>query len=126
MTIPDTLKYTDTHEWLRPEGDRCVVGITDHAQSQLGDVVFVELPTVGRLVEKGEACAVVESVKAAGDIYAPVAGEIVAVNEALVGDPGRINADPYGEAWLFEIRPTDSSSLNSLKDSVAYTALLSS
>lgn len=125
MNIPGNLLYTDTHEWVRAEDDRLIVGITDHAQSQLGDVVFIELPAVGRAVQKGEACAVVESVKAAGDIYAPVAGEIVAVNESLPSDPGRINSDPYGGAWLFAIKPADPSATAGLKSPADYAALIS-
>src|SRR5215470_19270913 len=97
------LRFTRDHEWVRLDGDFAVVGITDYAQSQLGDVVYVELPTVGRRVEKGKEAAVVESVKAASEIYAPVSGEIIAVNDALSGEPGKINADPMGEGWFLKL-----------------------
>ena len=108
--IPNDLKYTDTHEWLKADGDTFLLGITDHAQDALGDVVFVELPEVGRKLAKGEAFAVVESVKAASDIYAPIAGEIVAVNDVLNDEPAQINANPYG-AWLVRIKAADESEL---------------
>ena len=105
--IPADLKYARTHEWVRQLGDGNVeVGISDHAQGALGDLVFVELPEVGRNVTSQEACAVVESVKAASDIYAPVAGSVVAVNEALVKEPELINQDPYGRGWIMRIKPT--------------------
>ena len=108
--IPNDLKYTDTHEWLKADGDTFLLGITDHAQDALGDVVFVELPEVGRKLAKGEAFAVVESVKAASDIYAPIAGEIVEVNDVLNDEPAQINANPYG-AWLVRIKAADESEL---------------
>src|SRR5512144_640518 len=101
MNIPTNLRYAKTHEWVRVEGPVAVVGITDHAQHELTDVVYVELPAVGRDLEAGKECAVVESVKAASDIYAPVSGEIVAVNEELSHAPELINQDPYGKGWLF-------------------------
>ncbi len=103
--IPADLKYTETHEWVRDNGDGTVtVGITDHAQDALGDLVFVELPEVGKHFAAKDACAVVESVKAASDIYAPVAGEVVAINESLDATPEHINSDPYGEGWIFQLK----------------------
>ncbi len=102
--VPDTLRYTQTHEWLRQEADGSItVGITDHAQAQLGDLVYVELPAVGKTLAAGDACAVVESVKAAADVYAPLAGTVLAVNEALNGAPELVNQDPYGAGWLMRV-----------------------
>jgi glycine cleavage system H protein len=121
MNVPGDLKYTDSHEWIRNEPDGTVtIGITDHAQSALGDLVFVELPAVGRKLAAGEACAVVESVKAASDVYAPLAGEVVAINDALASSPELVNQDAYA-AWLFRMRPSDSNSLAGLLDAAAYT-----
>lgn len=126
MTIPAELKYTASHEWVRLEADGTVaVGITHHAQDLLGDMVFVEPPTVGRKLAAHEECAVVESVKAASDIYAPVAGEVVAVNEALESAPERINQDPYG-AWMFKLRPDNPADLEGLLDAAAYRAQVES
>jgi glycine cleavage system H protein len=120
MQLPDNLKYTDTHEWVRQEADGTVtVGITDHAQEQLGDVVFVDMPAAGRTFKQGDECGVIESVKAAADIYAPVAGEIVASNSTLVDAPEKINHAPY-ETWLFKIKPQDSAELQNLLDAAAY------
>ena len=120
MKIPDDLRYTDTHEWIRKESDGTIsVGITDHAQEMLGDLVFVENPEVGRQVKKGEECGVVESVKAASDIYAPVSGEIVGANEALDEAPESINEGAY-DAWMFRIRPADAAELDALLDGAAY------
>ena len=120
MKTPQDLKYTKSHEWIRQEADGTVtVGITDHAQDQLGDVVFVEAPKPGRTVKKGEECGVIESVKAAADIYAPVSGEIVAANEALADEPEKVNEDAYA-AWMFRIRPSDASELAGLLDAAAY------
>lgn len=122
--IPSELKYVASHEWVRDEGDGTVtVGITEFAQEQLGDVVFVELPEVGDEAEAEQDIAVVESVKAASDIYAPIAGDIVAVNEALVDAPETINADPYGDAWLFKIKLANQDDLNNLLDADAYASL---
>ena len=118
--------YTKTHEWALPEGDTVLVGITDYAQDALGDVVYVELPEVGRKVEKGEAVAVVESVKTASDIYAPVSGEVVEVNTALEKTPELINQDPYGEGWIFRIRPLDMGHLDDLLDAAGYQEVLES
>ena len=120
--IPADLKYTKTHEWARLDPDGSVtVGITDHAQEQLGDMVFVELPELERVVTAGEACAVVESVKAASDVYSPLAGKVVAVNEALTEKPELVNQDPYGEGWLFQLQPGEA--LDGLLDAAAYTAV---
>jgi glycine cleavage system H protein len=120
------LKFTKDHEWVRAEGDAVTIGITDHAQNALGDVVFVDLPEVGRTVAAGEACAVVESVKAASDVYAPIAGKIVEVNAALVDDPGLINREPTGEGWFFRIEPADPSAIAALMDDAAYAAFVES
>lgn len=126
MDIPKDRFYTKTHEWALPEGDTVLVGITDYAQDALGDVVYVELPEVGRKVEKGEAVAVVESVKTASDIYAPVSGEVVGVNTALEKTPELINRDPYGEGWIFRIRPLDMGHLDDLLDAAGYQEVLES
>ncbi|MCL5042203.1 MAG: glycine cleavage system protein GcvH [Gammaproteobacteria bacterium] len=124
-TIPAELRYASSHEWVREESDGTLtIGITDHAQDLLGDVVFVELPEVGRVVSAGEECAVVESVKAASDIYAPVSGEVIAINDSLDEAPEGVNGDPYGEAWFFKIKPSDSSELDKLLDAEAYGASL--
>jgi glycine cleavage system H protein len=126
MTIPTDLKYTKTHEWAKAEADGTVaVGITHHAQELLGDMVFVENPAVGRKLAVGEECAVVESVKAASDVYAPVAGEVVAVNTAVSDSPELINQDPYG-AWMFKIKPAAPGELDALLDAAAYQALVES
>ena len=123
--IPADLKYAATHEWLRAEqGSEAVVGITDHAQDALGDLVFVELPEVGRDVAAGEACAVVESVKAASDIYAPIAGRISAVNTALIDAPEQVNTDCYGAGWLFRMTPAGATDASGLLDADGYRALL--
>jgi glycine cleavage system H protein len=120
MTTPDNLKYTNSHEWVRPETDGTVtVGITFHAQEMLGDVVFVESPAVGRKVKQGEECGVIESVKAAADIYAPLGGEVVAVNAELEEAPEKVNQDPYS-AWMFKIKPDDAGQLTALLDAAAY------
>ena len=125
MNIPKELKYTESHEWVRQEADGTVtIGITDHAQEQLGDIVFVEAPKAGRKVAKGEAVGVVESVKAASDIYAPVAGEIVAGNDALADAPEQVNADAYG-SWLFRIKPDNAADLGQLLDAAAYEKVAS-
>jgi len=124
-TVPADLKYTKSHEWIRDNGDGTVtVGITDHAQEALGDLVFVELPEGGRSVELDEACAVVESVKAASDIYAPIAGEIVEGNDALADSPELVNADAYGDGWIFKLRPADPAALAALMDADAYGKVL--
>lgn len=117
------LKYTDQHEWLKLDGDVATVGITQHATSQLGDIVFVELPEVGASFEENGEAATVESVKAASDVYAPLAGEIVEVNAAIVEDPSLVNADPQGGGWFFKIKLSDPASADGLLDEAAYTAL---
>jgi len=120
---PADLKYTETHEWVRTNPDGTVtVGITDHAQAALGEMVYVELPDVGRKVARGESLIVVESTKAASDAYAPLAGEIVAVNEALADAPQQVNEDPYGSGWLIQIRPSDAAELGTLLSATDYTA----
>ena len=120
MNIPADLKYTESHEWVRAEADGSVtVGITEFAQDALGDIVFVELPTVGKTYSAGDDAAVVESVKAASDIYAPVAGEVIAVNETVAGAPESINSDAYS-AWLFKLKPADANAINGLLDAAAY------
>ena len=120
MSSPSSLRYTESHEWARQEADGTVtIGITDHAQSALGDVVFVELPEVGRSLAAGEACAVVESVKAASDIYAPIAGEVIEANAAVVDTPESINADAYA-AWLFKIKPASAEDIAKLLAAAAY------
>ncbi|MFO1399395.1 MAG: glycine cleavage system protein GcvH [Burkholderiales bacterium] len=124
MNVPADLKYAESHEWMRAESDGTVtIGITDHAQSALGDLVFIELPKVGRVVKAGEACAVVESVKAASDVYAPIAGEVVGANDALTGTPETLNEDAYG-AWLFRIKPAEANALAGMLDAAAYEKLI--
>jgi len=120
MNVPDDLLYTETHEWIRREGENVRVGITDHAQSELTDVVYVELPKMDRQVNAREATAVVESVKAASDIYAPVKGTVVEVNKALEADPGLLNREPFGEGWIFVLKIDDPGDLKHLKDAAAY------
>ena len=124
MNVPADVKYAESHEWMRAESDGTVtIGITDHAQSALGDLVFIELPKVGRVVKAGEACAVVESVKAASDVYAPIAGEVVGANDALTGTPETLNEDAYG-AWLFRIKPAEANALAGMLDAAAYEKLI--
>jgi glycine cleavage system H protein len=119
-----TVRFTKDHEWVRLDGDLAVVGITDYAQSQLGDVVYVELPEIGRRVEQGKEAAVVESVKAASEVYAPVSGEVAEVNEALAADPAAVNADPMGQGWFIKLRVYDPRELDSLMDEEAYERLV--
>ena len=114
MSAPKNLKFLDSHEWIETDNETPAVGISDHAQSELSDVVYVELPEVGRVLAAGEAAAVVESVKAASDIYAPVAGEVVEVNEALTAEPGTINTDAFGDGWLFKLKPSNPSEFEKL------------
>lgn len=121
-----SVKYTNEHEWVRVEGDVGTIGITDYAQEQLGDVVFVEVPAVGRKVAKGQSVAVVESVKAASDIYAPVSGEVVEANAALADNPGDVNAEPTGKGWFFKLRLSDKTELDGLMDEAAYDAFVKS
>jgi len=126
-TIPAELKYTKSHEWVRRESDDTVtVGVTDHAQDLLGDMVFVELPEPGRTLEAGQECAVVESVKAASDVYSPISGEVVAVNEAIGDSPELVNKDPYGEGWMMRIKPANASEVDGLLDADAYQSLVDS
>jgi glycine cleavage system H protein len=120
MMIPDDLLYTETHEWIKREGENIRVGITDHAQSELTDVVYVELPKLERQVNAKEPIAVVESVKAASDIYAPVKGTVVEANKALEADPGLINREPYGQGWIFVLKLDNPEDLKNLKDTAAY------
>ena len=122
MNVPDDLLYTESHEWIKREGDKVRVGITDHAQAELTDVVFVELPKIDRQVNAKEAVAVVESVKAASDIYAPAKGTIVDANKALEGNPALVNTDPFGEGWLFVLKFDNEADLKNLKDAAAYRA----
>jgi glycine cleavage system H protein len=117
-------RYSQEHEWIRVEGDVGTIGITQYAQEQLGDVVFVDVPQAGRKVAKGEACAVVESVKAASDIYAPVSGEVTEANAALAETPGDVNADPMGKGWFFKIKLSDKGELSGLMDEAAYNAFV--
>lgn len=122
MKAPAELQYTESHEWVRKEGDGALtVGITDHAQEALGDLVFIELPKIGRQLKAGEVCAVVESVKAASDIYTPVAGEVIAVNDAVVAAPEQVNADAYAN-WLFKLKPAADADMSRLFDAAAYAA----
>ena len=120
MTIPDDLLYTESHEWIKREGENIRVGITDHAQSELTDVVYVELPKLERQVNPKEPIAVVESVKAACDIYAPVKGTVLEANKALEADPGLINREPYGQGWIFVLKIENPDDLKNLKDASAY------
>ena len=120
MIIPDDLLYSESHEWIKREGDNIRVGITDHAQLELTDVVYVELPKIARQVNAKEPIAVVESVKAASDIYAPVKGTVVEVNESLEADPGLINREPYGQGWIFVLKIDNADDLKQFKDAAAY------
>jgi glycine cleavage system H protein len=124
MNVPDDLKYADSHEWIRVEGDVGTVGITDHAQAELTDIVFAEPPKVGAEVVAKCAAAVVESVKAASDIYAPVTGKVIESNSALADNPALLNTDPYGAGWIFKIQISDLSELSALKDAAAYRELI--
>ena len=125
--IPGELKYNKSHEWVRQEDDGSLtIGITDHAQELMGDMVFIELPELEAELEAGQDCAVVESVKAASDVYAPVSGSVIAVNEGLTDAPETVNNDPYGEGWMFRVQPQDSSQVNELLDAAAYEELVES
>lgn len=127
MNVPSNLKYSKDHAWLRKGDDVvCTVGITDHAQHLLGDVVFVDLPKVGKVVSANDFCAMVESLKANSDVHSPVSGEVVEVNGKLNDDPSLINEDPHGEGWLFKVKVSDVSSIDALLDAAAYAALLKS
>ena len=120
MNIPENLRYATSHEWILVEGDTGTVGITDHAQAELTDIVFAEPPAMGKSVKAGDVAAVVESVKAASDIYAPVGGEVIERNEAIEADPSLLNTDPFGAGWIFKIRIADAVELADLKDAAAY------
>jgi glycine cleavage system H protein len=122
--VPEDLRYTKEHEWIRIEGDVCTVGITDHAQSELGDIVFVELPRPGASLKEGDTFAVVESVKAVSDCYLPLAGDVVEVNSALETSPQNVNEDPYGAGWIAKVRVKDPSGADALMDAAAYGELL--
>ena len=124
MDFPEDLRYTREHEWARKKGTSYVVGITDFAQEQLGDVVYVELPDVGDPVKKGESFGVVESTKAVSDLYAPVSGKVVEINSPLVDAPEGINEDPYGEGWMIAVEPSDTKELDALLDAKGYTSLV--
>lgn len=119
-----TLRFTKDHEWIRQDGDTAVIGITDYAQQQLGDIVYVELPAPGARVEAGKEAAVVESAKAASEVYAPVSGEVVAVNDAIAADPAKVNADPMGEGWFVAVKLDDPAALDGLMDEAAYAAFV--
>ena len=120
--VPADLKYAKTHEWVRVQGDTATVGITDHAQHELTDIVFVELPAIGRRIKAGEACAVVESVKTASDIYAPASGEVVEVNKVLADNPALVNTEPYGAGWFYKIKLNDPTELSQLLSPESYQA----
>lgn len=124
MNVPESLRYTSDHEWISVDGDIVTVGVTDHAQEELTDVVFVELPDAGREVSVGDAVAVVESVKAASDIFAPVSGEIVEGNAEAEGEPSLVNTDPYGKGWIFKVRVPDPEALDEMMDAAAYRELI--
>lgn len=126
MQFPKDLKYTKEHEWAKIDGKTITVGITEHAQRALGDVVFVELPAVGRTVKAGETFGVVESIKAVSDLYAPVSGKVVEINTALPDNPGQLNVEPYGSAWIIKIDVSDPAATASLLDSEAYSAFVNS
>ena len=119
--VPSDLRYAKTHEWVRVAGEYATIGITDHAQHELTDIVFVELPQMGRKLKAGESCAVVESVKTASDIYTPVSGEITAINDAVVANPALVNTDPYGEGWFFKLKLAKPEEAQSLLTPDAYT-----
>ena len=119
-----SLKYSKEHEWVRMDGDIATIGITDYAQGQLGDVVYVELPVIGKQVEQDKEAAVVESVKAASDVYAPVSGEVIEINQAIVDEPALVNRDPMGKGWFFKIKISDPSQLERLLDEKAYQAMI--
>lgn len=122
MSLPTDLRYKDSHEWIQTEGEALAVGITDHAQEELTDIVYVELPEAGKQVKAGDPVAVVESVKSASDIYAPISGEIVEGNELLGSAPQQINDDAFGQGWIFKIKPADPAELDGLMDSEAYAS----
>lgn len=120
MEIPAELKFTESHEWVRSQGEQAIVGITEFAQSELGELVFCELPAIGKTVSRGETLCVVESTKAASDVYAPISGKVVAVNDSVVGDPSLVNSQPYAAGWLVKLEPTNSSELSELLEPQQY------
>lgn len=120
-TVSESMKYAESHEWAKLDGDIATIGISDHAQMELGDVVYVELPEVGKAIAKGETFGVVESVKAASDVYSPVSGEVVEINSALVDKPSTVNSSPFGDAWMMKIKVSKASEMDSLMDPAAYT-----
>jgi glycine cleavage system H protein len=122
--LEEYMKFTEEHEWLRVEGELVVVGITEHASSQLGDIVFVELPDEGTMVSKDDEIVVIESVKAASDILSPLDGEIVEINEMLVDEPSKVNDDPMGDAWFFKVKPSNTNQIEEYMDEAAYTKLI--
>ena len=122
MNVPENLRYATSHEWILVEGDTGTVGITDHAQAELTDIVFAEPPAIGKTVKSGDIAAVVESVKAASDIYSPVTGEVIERNEAIEADPALLNTDPFGQGWIYKIRLSDSAELAALNDAAGYRA----
>ena len=124
MNFPQNLKYTNEHEWIRVEGDIAYVGITDYAQAQLGDIVFVDIPTVGETLEAGETFGTIEVVKTISDLFLPLAGEILEQNEALEENPELVNKDPYGEGWLIKMKPADVKAAEDLLDAEAYKAVI--
>jgi glycine cleavage system H protein len=124
MNLPSDLKYADSHEWAKVDGQIATVGISDHAQKELTDVVFVELPKIGTQVSAGKACAVVESVKAASDIYSPISGEVVEINPQVTANPVLVNTDPYGKGWFFKVKLSNPDELNRLKTADAYKQLI--
>ncbi|WP_193211983.1 glycine cleavage system protein GcvH [Luteolibacter marinus] len=124
MNVPQNLRYNTSHEWVLVDGDIATIGISDHAQEELTDVVFVELPPVGKTVDAGDPTAVVESVKAASDIYSPISGEVVEANEAVEADPSLVNTDPYGAGWIFKLKIKDAAQLDSLLDAAGYEAMI--
>ena len=122
MNVPENLRYAESHEWILVEGDTGTVGITEHAQAELTDIVFAEPPALGKLLKPGDVAAVVESVKAASDIYSPVSGEVIARNEKIEASPALLNTDPFGDGWIFKIRLANPAELEALKDAAAYRA----
>lgn len=124
LVLPDDVRYTHDHEWAKQENDNVKVGITDYAQDQLGDIVFVELPEVGQSFDKGEEFGTLESVKAVSELYMPISGEVVAINEALADEPELVNKEPYQKGWMVAIRPEDASEFESLKNKGAYLEML--
>ena len=125
MNVPENLRYAESHEWILVEGDTGTVGITDHAQAELTDIVFAEPPPVGRKLAAGEVAAVVESVKAASDIYAPISGEVIDINLEVEADPSLVNTDPYGKGWIFKLRVKNAADVSNLMDAAAYQAHIS-